>query len=173
VDIRSDSATGSGFTGDSFSIPGGPDGLTLEIGGEGSFDDFGEEVYLSLSVYHEIFSPGRYPSTIATTMTVTFDLSSDATILFNIQTPMFTGEVTGSSSIKLDGSDVVSGETINLGSGLHTLVFAIDGLSEGWDGGYESFGLDATIAAVPEPGSWALLAGGIVAAWGVARRRVA
>ncbi len=171
--IQSDSVSGSGFESDGFSIPDGPDGMTFYVGGSGSFNDLDDHANFSLNVSHRIQFPSQYPSTITTTMTVTFDLSSAAAIQFNFLSPMFTGEVTGSSSIKLDGFDVVSGTEIALGSGSHTLVFAINGSSIGWEGTYESFGLDASITAIPEPSSWALLAGGVAAAWGLRRRKAA
>ena len=172
-DIRSDSASDNDFGNTGFEIGGGPDGLTYFLGGMGSLNYDADWASLGMLVNHRIESPGRYPSTFITNFTVSLTLGSAADVQFSFSSLPLTGNFSGTSSVTLDGVSVVNGEIVRLDAGMHIFSFSLNGGNTGWDYDNTSFNVQADlIAAVPEPGTWVLLAGGMVAAWGVTRRKL-
>ena len=105
-------------------------------------------------------------------MTVYFDTSSTTQISFDMSSFVLTGGFTGSPSITVDGDYVTNGVPIIMEAGSHEIVFLIAGTHTSPNATLsQDFTAMATI--IPEPSTWALLAGGVAAAWGVRRRKVA
>ncbi len=177
-DVRSDSVSGNEMQ-DGFTISGPADfQLTVENG----LLEVGNVGYFSLFAQHAQPAPGSYsvfnPTTFSMSLSMTFDLSSAAIITLDFSTPMLPDWLftSGASSVTLNGSEAASGVPIAVNSGSNTVVFTIQGTSVGEPGAQVFFGVNGEITAVPEPGSFALLAGGaaaVASSWAMRRRKIA
>lgn len=173
-DIKSDSVSGTGFDYDSFTIGGGPDGLTYTLGGQGEVIDFDEDGALFMLLAHQVEFGYYYPSTFNTSIEITVDFASAVTGTIYFPSPMFTDDFSGTATILINGNTITEdGSTFTLGAGSHTFSFLANGGNTGEYGSSANFIVQAHFEAIPEPGTWALLVGGAGLLALVRRRRAA
>jgi hypothetical protein len=105
-------------------------------------------------------------------MSASFETSFTTQITFDIGSLALTGGFTGNSTLTVDGVAITNGVPFTMEAGFHNIEFFIEGEHAGPTVTLsQDFSFSATV--IPEPSTWALLMGGVAAAWGVRRRKVA
>jgi hypothetical protein len=152
----------------------GVDGFRLEVTGNTAVEDWGDKVILNFSGGYG-WSGGTFRTEYTVSYDMDFTLYEDAFISFDLSSFTLGNGFTGSAYVQVDGTTVSDGVLAPISAGAHTVYVYITGTNPSPGGSMweysHSFSAIGEITTIPEPGTWALMLGGIAAAWGVKRRR--